>query len=148
MSAVPPDSDTSSPATAAIEDGASVPGLSVTGTEYQWLLLVAYLHLEQRRPEQSRTILRVLHRLQPNDAQVQRCLALAELMSHDGVAAARAATRAMQADDAADFQVPVGLIFARSLWEQGLHDAARDYAANLPQETAPPSESDSESASD
>lgn len=114
----------------------SAPALSLEATEYQWLLLVAYLHLEQRRPEQARSILRVLYRLEPDDSQVQRCLALSELISHDGDAAARVATRAMQADDAAAFRVPVGLIFARALWEQGQHEAARDYAANLLQDTS------------
>jgi hypothetical protein len=57
-------------------------------------------------------------------------------MSGNAGTAARIASRAMQTTDASEFHVPVGLIFARALWEQGQHEAARDYASNLLNEFA------------
>jgi len=123
------------------EDGSpgkapSVPVISLGETERNWLLLVAHLHLEQRRPVEACTMLRVLNRVNPGDPRVLRCLALAELMSGNAGTAARIASRAMQTTDASEFHVPVGLIFARALWEQGQHEAARDYASNLLNEFA------------
>ncbi len=110
-----------------------------SATEKDWLLLVAHLHLEQRRPEEACTILRVLHRIDPNNPKVLRCLALAELSAGNPAVAARVATKAMQQDDeSGGFRVPVGLIFARSLWEQGHHEAARDYAEHLLREEEEP----------
>lgn len=103
-------------------------------TERHWLLLLAYLYLEQRKAVEARVMLRFLSRLAPEDPGILRCLALAELMSREAGAAARSATRAMHMDDSSEYQLPVGLIFARALWEQGQRDAARDFAANLLQE--------------
>ena len=113
------------------EKTSSVPAIVLEETERNWLLLVAHLHLEQRRPGEACTMLRVLYRINPGEPRVLRCLALAELMAGNAGTAARMAGRAMQTADAAGFHVPVGLIFARALWEQGQHEAARDYAANL-----------------
>lgn len=95
-----------------------------------WLMTVAYLHLEQQKPDQACILLRLLYRAFPDDAGVQRCLALAELLAGSPIAAARAATRAFkQSDDG--LRIPVGLVFAKALWEQGEHKAARDFLATL-----------------
>jgi hypothetical protein len=46
------------------------------------------------------------------------------------VAAARAATRAFKQSEGF-LRVPVGLVFAKALWEQGKHEAVRDFLASL-----------------
>lgn len=104
--------------------------LGLTSRERDWMMLVAYLHLEQHKPDRACLLLRLLYRSFPDDAEVQRCLALAELLAGSPVAAARAATRAFkQSDD--QLRVPVGLVFAKALWEQGKHEAAREFLASL-----------------
>ena len=106
------------------------PFLKLTPRQRDWLMLLSYLHLEQHKPERAAILLRLAYRAYPQDAEVLRCLALAELLSGSPVAAARFATRAFkQSDD--KLRVPVGLVFARSLWEQGKHDAAREFLATL-----------------
>jgi len=108
----------------------------MNATEKNWLLLVAYLNLEQQRPGDACTILRVLSKIDPGNLEVERCHALAELSAGRPEVAARIATRAMQQEKSAAFKIPVGLVFAKALWEQGKHEAARDYIANLLAETA------------
>ena len=114
--------------TEAIEE--TKPFLSLSPRQRDWMMLVSYLHLEQHKPERACVLLRLAYRAFPHDAEVQRCLALAELLAGSPVAAARAATRAFkQSDDR--LRLPVGLVFARALWEQGKHDAAREFLASL-----------------
>ena len=104
--------------------------LGLTSRQRDWMMLVSYLHLEQHKPDRACVLLRLVYRAFPEDAEVQRCLALAELLAGSPVAAARAATRAFkQSDDR--LRVPVGLVFAKALWEQGKHDAAREFLATL-----------------
>lgn len=104
--------------------------LSLTTRQRDWMMTMAYLHLEQRKPDPARVLLRLVYRAFPEDAEVQRCLALAELLAGSPVAAARAATRAFkQCED--HLRVPVGLVFAKALWEQGQQEAARDFLASL-----------------
>ncbi len=104
--------------------------LALSSRQRDWMMLVAYLHLEQRKPERACLLLRLLFRAFPDDPEVQRCLALAELLAGSPVAAARAATRAFkQSED--HLRVPVGLVFAKALWEQGKQEAARDFLASL-----------------
>lgn len=106
------------------------PFLHLSPQQRDWMMLVAYLHLEQHKPERASVLLRLVYHAFPEDAEVQRCLALAELLAGAPVAAARAATRAIkQSDD--QLRVPVGLVFAKALWEQGKHDAAREFLASL-----------------
>lgn len=104
--------------------------LNLTTRQRDWMMTMAYLHLEQRKPDPARVLLRLVYRAFPEDAEVQRCLALAELLAGSPVAAARAATRAFkQCED--HLRVPVGLVFAKALWEQGQQEAARDFLASL-----------------
>ncbi|GEP43719.1 hypothetical protein [Brevifollis gellanilyticus] len=104
--------------------------LALTTRQRDWLMTVAYLHLEQHKPDRACVLLRLVYRAFPEDSEVQRCLALAELLAGFPVAAARAATRAFKQSDG-PLRVPVGLVFAKALWEQGKHEAARDFLASL-----------------
>ena len=106
------------------------PFLGLSSRERDWMMLVSYLHLEQHKPDKACVLLRLVYRAFPEDAEVQRCLALAELLAGSPVAAARAATRAFKQSDES-LRVPVGLVFAKALWEQGKLDAAREFLANL-----------------
>ncbi len=109
---------------------AAPPLLTLSSRQRDWMMLVSYLHLEQRKPDRACLMLRLLSRTFPEDPEVQRCLALAELLAGSPVAAARAATRAFkQTSD--HLRVPVGLVFAKALWEQGKQEAARDFLASL-----------------
>lgn len=100
-------------------------------TEINWLLLVAYLNLEQQHPAKACTILRVLSRLEPDNPDIERCHALAELLAGNAAAAARIATRAMRKAQGGKGKIPMGLIFAKALWNQGKHEAASDYMAHV-----------------
>jgi predicted Zn-dependent protease len=106
------------------------PSLELTMRERDWMMLVAYLHLEQHKTDKACALLRLVYRAFPEDAEVQRCLALAELLDGSPVAAARAATRAIKQAEGR-LRVPVGLVFAKALWEQGNPEAARDFLATL-----------------
>lgn len=108
--------------------------LELSTSQRDWLLLTAYLHLEQGKSDKAVLLLRILQRVFTEDTEVQRCLALAELMAGYPKQAARAATRAIQKSPAT-LRVPVGLVFAKALWEQGQHEAARDFLTNLLTET-------------
>lgn len=104
--------------------------LHLTSRQRDWMMLTAYLHLEQHKADKASALLRLVHRVFPDDAEAQRCLALAELMNGTPVAAARAATRAFKQAEGR-LRVPVGLVFAKALWEQGSHEAARDFLTSL-----------------
>lgn len=104
--------------------------LLLTPRQRDWLLLVSYLHLEQHKADKACTLLRLAFQSFPEDAEVQRCLALAELLGGSPVSAARAATRAFKQASGA-LRIPVGLVFAKALWEQGKHEASRDFLASL-----------------
>ena len=112
------------------EGGAPRPLFTLTTRQRDWLMTVSYLHLEQHKPERACVLLRLVYRAFPDDSEVQRCLSLAELLSGSPVAAARAATRAFKQSEG-PLRVPVGLVFAKALWEQGKHEAARDFLASL-----------------
>lgn len=103
---------------------------SLTPAQRDWMMLQAYLHLEQHKPAAACVMLRLLFRLFPDDVEVQRCLALGELMTGRPVDAARVATRALQ-KSSNDLRMPVGLVFAKALWEQGKHEAAREFLTSL-----------------
>ncbi|TDU70710.1 hypothetical protein EI77_02758 [Prosthecobacter fusiformis] len=104
--------------------------LALTMRQRDWMMTMSYLHLEQRKPDQARVLLRLVYRAFPEDAEVQRCLALAELLAGSPATAARVATRAFKQCEA-PLRVPVGLIFAKALWQQGQEEAARDFLAGL-----------------
>lgn len=92
-----------------------------TGAERDALLVLAFLHLEQARPADAAALLRPLHRVQPDDHEVERCLALAELSAGEPAAAARLAARAYTRAPAS-LQSILGLVYAKALWQ--LNDAA------------------------
>lgn len=98
--------------------------------ERDWLLVQAYLYLEQGKPGEAVTLLRVLFHALPEDAEVHRCLSLAELLAGRPHEAARVAVRALRYGEES-FRLPTGLVFARALWEQGTRSAAREYLATL-----------------
>lgn len=112
------------------EDEKPVAFLALTRRQRDWMMTMAYLHLEQRRPDPARVLLRLVYRAFPEDSEVQRCLALAELLAGSPGAAARVATRAFKQCEE-HLRVPVGLVFAKALWEQGQEEAARDFLASL-----------------
>ena len=112
--------------------GALPPGTAATFSpqERDALLVLAYVHLEQARPEEAATLLRPLYRTIPDDAEVERCLALAELSAGRPEAAARLAAHAyVQAP--AGSRSALGLIYARALWLGGDAPAAREVLAKL-----------------
>lgn len=104
--------------------------LALSSRQRDWMMTMSYLHLEQRKPDQARVLLRLVYRAFPDDPEVQRCLALAELLAGSPAAAARVATRAYKQCEAS-LRVPVGLIFAKALWQQGQEEAAKDFLASL-----------------
>lgn len=106
------------------------PALSFSQEKRDWLLLVAYLHLEQDKPEKAAVLLRLLLRAFPEDREVLQCLALAELLANHPQQAARSAIKASKLAPP-ELKMPIGLVFAKSLWEQGQHDAARDFVKAL-----------------
>src|SRR5689334_1657995 len=93
---------------AAAPEADEKPFLTLSNSEKDWLLVVSYLHLEQRKPEQACVLLRLLHRAFPQDAEVQRVLALGEMLAGHPVEASRAATRALTRAEP-KLRVPVGL---------------------------------------
>jgi len=96
-----------------------------TAPERDALVVLGYLHLEQARPAEAAVLLRPLHREQPQDGEVERCLALAELMSGRAEAAARLAAHAYTRAPAA-VRTAMGLIYAKALWLAGDESAARE----------------------
>jgi predicted Zn-dependent protease len=104
--------------------------LGLSTGQRDWLLLVAYLHLEQGKPETAVLLLRLLQRAFPEDHEVQHCVALAELTAGNPKEAARAATRAIK-KTTPELRVPIGLVFAKALWEQNQPEAAREFLSNL-----------------
>lgn len=120
-----------SASTANTDDTPSVRmSLTLSQQQRDWLMLVSHLHLEQSKAESACVLLRLVYRVFPYDAEVQRCLALAELLAGSPEAAARASTRALKRTEGR-LRVPVGLVFAKALWNQGKCDAARDFLTNL-----------------
>jgi predicted Zn-dependent protease len=102
------------------------------------LLVLGYLHLEQQRPDEAATLLRPLYREKPDDGEVARCLALAELSSGRPEVAARLSAHAythapLRARKA------VGLIYAKALWLTGDEPGAREVLRKLlaPKESSP-----------
>lgn len=130
MEAPPELAPTLEPALA--EEAAEAPRafLALSQRQRDWMMTVSYLHLEQQKPERACVLLRLVYRAFPEDPEVQRCLALAELLAGSPVAAARAATRAFKQSEGS-LRVPVGLVFAKALWEQGKHEAAREFLGSL-----------------
>lgn len=104
--------------------------LSFDRKQRDWLLLVAYLHLEQDKPEKAGALLRLLARVYPDDGEVLQCLALSELMANHPQQSARAAIKALKVASA-DLKLPVGLVFAKALWQQGKQEAAREFLSSL-----------------
>ena len=95
-----------------------------TVAERDALLVLAFLHLEQARPAGAAALLRPLHRAQPDDHEVERCLALAELSSGEPAAAARFAAHAYTRAPA-PLQSMLGLVYAKALWQLGDERGAR-----------------------
>ena len=96
-----------------------------TTHERDALVVLGYLHLEQARPAEAAVLLRPLHRERPQDGEVERCLALAELFSGHAETAARLAAHAYTHAPAA-VRTAMGLIYAKALWLSGDEPGARD----------------------
>lgn len=99
--------------------------VNFTAQERDALMVLGYLHLEQARPDEAAILLRPLHRLQPQDGEVERCLALAELLAGDAETAARLAAHAYT-HAPAGVRTAVGLIYVKALWQSGDEPAARE----------------------
>ena len=89
------------------------------------LLVLGYLHLEQSRPGEAAVLLRPLHRSSPDDSEVERCLAVAELQAGNAARAARLAAHAYTLADEATRHA-MGLVYAKALWLSGDGDGARE----------------------
>jgi hypothetical protein len=98
--------------------------LAFTAHERDTLLVLGYLHLEQRRPAEAAVLLRPLHRAYPEDGEVERCLALAELSAGYVERAAVLAAHAYPLAEAPDRKA-MGLIYAKALWLIGDEEGAR-----------------------
>ncbi len=96
-----------------------------TAHERDALVVLGYLHLEQLRPAEAATLLRPLHRARPDDGEVERCLALAELSSGHTDTAAKLAAHAYTHAPAA-VRKAMGLIYAKALWLTGDELGARE----------------------
>jgi predicted Zn-dependent protease len=94
------------------------------------LVVLGHLHLEQSRPEEAACLLRPLHRALPGDAEVERCLAVAELQAGNHARAARLAAHAytLAARPARD---AMGLVYAKALWLAGNEAASREALAKV-----------------
>ena len=87
--------------------------------------LLAQLWLRHGAPEKARTLLRGVARLAPDDGEILKLLAWAEVACGDGPAALDAVERYRMADPFADDASPIELIRARALLLAGRADDAR-----------------------
>ncbi len=101
-----------------------------TAAERAALLVLGYLHLEQQRPAEAAVLLRPLHREFPDDAETERCLALAEFASGRPEVAAKLAAHAYT-HAPQDARKAVGLIYAKALWLTGDETGAREVLRKL-----------------
>lgn len=89
------------------------------------LVVLGYLHLEQSRAAEAALLLRPLHRARPHDAEVERCLALAELQAGRAEVAASLAAHAYTHAPRV-VRTAIGLIYAKALWKTGDEAGARE----------------------
>ena len=101
-----------------------------TRSERDALVVLGYLHLEQSRPGEAAALLRPLHRSNPEDAEVERCLAVAELQAGQAASAARLAAHAYTLADETMRHV-LGLVYAKALWMAGDETSARQALAKI-----------------
>lgn len=87
--------------------------------------LLAQLWLRHGAPEKARTLLRGVARLAPDDREILKLLAWAEVACGDGRAALDAVERYRMADPFADESSPIELIRARALLLEGRAEDAR-----------------------
>jgi Flp pilus assembly protein TadD len=98
--------------------------------ERQWMELLAFVYLEQGKIEQARTLLRVLRPEAQKSDGVLPALAFSELLLGNPREAARLSARVLN-DQETDKKIPLGLIFAKALWNQGQAEAARSFLEQL-----------------
>ncbi|MBL9207953.1 MAG: hypothetical protein JNN01_22910 [Opitutaceae bacterium] len=96
-----------------------------TAHERDALMILGFLHLEQARADEAATLLRPLHRDRPDDGEVERCLALAELLAGRAESAARLAAHAYP-HAPEHLRTAMGLIYAKALWFAGDEPGARE----------------------
>ena len=101
-----------------------------TRSERDALVVLGYLHLEQSRPGEAAALLRPLHRSSPEDAEVERCLALAELQAGHAANAARLAAHAYTLADET-MRHAMGLVYAKALWLAGDETGSRQALAKI-----------------
>jgi predicted Zn-dependent protease len=94
-------------------------------SERDALIVLGYLHLEQSRPDEAAALLRPLHRAVPQDAEVERCLAVAELLSGHKARAAHLAAHAYTLSDKSAREA-MGFVYAKALWLGGDESGARE----------------------
>jgi len=98
--------------------------------ERQWLELLSFVYLEQGKIEQARTLLRVLRPEAQKSDSVVPALAFSELLLGNPREAARLSARVLN-DQEMEKKIPLGLIFAKALWNQGQVEAARSFLEQL-----------------
>lgn len=108
----------------------AAPAPLFTRSERDALVVLGYLHLEQSRPDEAAALLRPLHRSSPEDAEVERCLAVAELQAGHAASAARLAGHAYTLADETRRHA-MGLVYAKALWLGGDDAGARQALAKL-----------------
>jgi Flp pilus assembly protein TadD len=103
---------------------------SLSSEEREWLELLAFVYLEQGKIEPARTLLRVLRPSAKPADNIIPALAFSELLLGNAREAARLSARVLN-DQAAEKKIPLGLIFAKALWNQGQAEAARSFLGQL-----------------
>jgi Flp pilus assembly protein TadD len=98
--------------------------------EREWTELLAFVYLEQGKTKQARTLLRVLRPEAQKSDSVVPALAFSELLLGNPREAARLSARVLN-DQETEKKIPLGLIFAKALWDQGQAEAARSFLEQL-----------------
>ena len=98
--------------------------------EREWTELLAFVYLEQGKTKEARTLLRVLRPEAQKSDSVVPALAFSELLLGNPREAARLSARVLN-DQETEKKIPLGLIFAKALWDQGQAEAARSFLEQL-----------------
>ena len=104
--------------------------ITLSSPEREWIELLAFVYLEQGKTEKARTLLRVLKPEAQRSDSVVPALAFSELLLGNPREAARLSARVLN-DQEMEKKIPLGLIFAKALWNQGQAEAARSFLEQL-----------------
>lgn len=94
-------------------------------SQKEFLLMLAYLYLQNAKWDRALIVLRALRVLAPEDPQVARCLAYAALETGDGSTALREANTGFAVTNTPEEAEAGRLLKARAWWQLGLVDQAQ-----------------------